>query len=133
MDAPNITEARRKRVWLDETAGDFNAFREAVEVETQAADWPFAAEIAGNIPLYDGVRVRREAEAPQDLLSEWNAVFDHGPGVIVIKNGMEDTAMVDAASDIFARIIEAERATGSGGGDHFAKPGANDRVWNAAE
>ncbi|MCV6593641.1 MAG: phytanoyl-CoA dioxygenase family protein, partial [Silicimonas sp.] len=46
---------------------------------------------------------------------------------------MEDTAMVDAASDIFARIIEAERATGSGGGDHFAKPGANDRVWNAAE
>ena len=30
-------------------------------------------------------------------------------------------------------IIEDERRGNVGGGDHFAKPGANDRIWNALE
>ena len=30
-------------------------------------------------------------------------------------------------------MIEAQRASGAGGGDHFAKAGANDRIWNALE
>ncbi len=75
----------------------------------------------------------KEGSATVELLSEWNQVFDNGPGVIAIKGGMEHVAVVDAASEIFNRIIEQERASGAGGGDHFAKPGANDRVWNSAE
>jgi len=39
--------------------------------------------------------------------------------------------VVDEASEAFREIIERER--GSSHGDHFAKPGANDRVWNAQE
>jgi ectoine hydroxylase-related dioxygenase (phytanoyl-CoA dioxygenase family) len=30
-------------------------------------------------------------------------------------------------------MIDAQRASGAAAGDHFAKPGANDRVWNALE
>ena len=133
MDAPSLTHQRRKAVWLEETAGDFKEFQSLVDVETRASDWPLAAEIAGNVPICDGALVRREAEAPLELLAEWNTVFDNGPGVIVIKGGMADLDVVDAATKLFDGIIEEERKAGSGGGDHFAKPGANDRVWNAAE
>jgi ectoine hydroxylase-related dioxygenase (phytanoyl-CoA dioxygenase family) len=30
-------------------------------------------------------------------------------------------------------MIDEQRAGNTGGGDHFAKPGANDRIWNALE
>ena len=133
MDAQSLTAERKTRVWLDGDAGKFKEFQSLVEVETRAADWPFAETVEGNVPIYDGKRVRAEAEAPLDLMSEWNTVFDSGPGVIVIKGGMENVEAVDAATALFERIIEDERAEGSGGGDHFAKPGANDRVWNAAQ
>ena len=133
MDAKNIRAERLRAVWLDESVGDLAAFRAEVELDTQQADWPFAVDVMSNIPVYDGASVRAEAASPLELMAEWNAVFDRGPGIIVIKGGMEDLSVVDAATEIFERIIETERAAGSGGGDHFAKPGANDRVWNAAE
>src|SRR5271168_135326 len=40
---------------------------------------------------------------------------------------------IDRTNDHFWAIIEEERLSNVGGGDHFAKPGANDRVWNALE
>jgi len=33
----------------------------------------------------------------------------------------------------FTEIIAAQRAAGGAAGDHFGKPGANDRIWNAAQ
>jgi ectoine hydroxylase-related dioxygenase (phytanoyl-CoA dioxygenase family) len=41
--------------------------------------------------------------------------------------------VLDRASALFREIIEEQHRTGSGSGDHFAKPGANDRVWNSLE
>ncbi len=136
MDARALTTERREHVWKDETVGQFETFRDLVDRETKIADWPNAAEIASNIPVYDGDHVRKAAGDDTDrldLMAEWNTVFDTGPGVIAIRGGMPDLAVVDAATAIFETIIEAERDAGSGGGDHFAKPGANDRVWNAAQ
>ena len=136
MDARALTAERRGAVWLEDTAGSFDTFKMAVEQETKATDWPNAAEIARNIPIYAGETVRQMAENSSDrldLLAEWNTVFESGPGVIAIRGGMADTAIVDQATAVFERIIESERESGSGGGDHFAKPGANDRVWNAAQ
>jgi len=34
---------------------------------------------------------------------------------------------------MFRTMIAEQNRTGSGGGDHFAKPGANDRIWNSLE
>lgn len=136
MDARALTSERRGSVWLDETVGDFERFRQSVEMITQPADWPLAHDIVKNVPVYDGAHVRQMADDPTDtldLMAEWNTVFDTGPGIIAIKGGMADLAVVDAATEAFERIIASERAAGSGGGDHFAKPGANDRVWNAAQ
>ena len=41
--------------------------------------------------------------------------------------------MVDRATEAFLAQIAAEKAAGVAGGDHFAKPGANDRVWGALD
>ncbi|MEM9425326.1 MAG: phytanoyl-CoA dioxygenase family protein [Pseudomonadota bacterium] len=136
MDARTLTAERRDAVWLDEAAGSFDRFRSEVEREATTSDWPLAAEIVNNVPLYDGDTVRSMASDASDtltLMAEWNTVFDSGPGIVAIRGGMPDLSVIDEATGIFADIIAAERATGSGGGDHFAKPGANDRVWNAAQ
>ncbi len=136
MDALSLIAERRDRTWLGESAGDFETFKSSVEQDTRLTDWPTAAEIVRNVPVYDGHRVRQiagDAADTLDLLAEWNTVFDSGPGVIAIRGGMADTSVVDRATEVFEAIIEEESATGSGGGDHFAKPGANNRVWNAAQ
>ena len=56
-----------------------------------------------------------------------------GPGIIVIRRAFADAAIVDRASDVFFAMIAEQRAAGIAAGDHFAKPGANDRIWNALE
>lgn len=136
MDARSLIAQRRDKTWLDETVGDFTAFKASVEQDTRLTDWPNAAEIVSNVPIYEGARVRdiaENADETLDLLAEWNTVFEDGPGVIAIRGGMADTSVVDAATETFERIIAEESASGSGGGDHFAKPGANNRIWNAAQ
>ena len=136
MDAVSKSEARRRSVWLDGDAGDLDTFLAQIGTATDPADWPLAAEIVQNIPVYDGRVVARaagEAEGRAELTAEWAALLSDGPGVLVIKGAIADTAVIDQATRVFEALIEAERAAGGGGGDHFAKPGANDRVWNAAE
>lgn len=136
MENKQLIKARRQSIWLNKDAGDFEHFRALVECETSTADWPLAASIEKRIPIYDGGFVRSccdDDDKRLDLLSEWNAVLDGGPGIIVIKAGMADLSVVDDASALFEAIIAREKAEGTTAGDHFAKPGANDRVWNAAE
>jgi len=41
--------------------------------------------------------------------------------------------VVDRATEAFLAQIAAEKAAGTTAGDHFAKPGANDRVWGALD
>ncbi|RFC65998.1 phytanoyl-CoA dioxygenase [Fulvimarina endophytica] len=137
MDAMTKGAERRNRIWLDADSGSFETFRREVSRTTQAEDWPNAAEISKNIPIYDGNRVRAaagDAQERQTLMAEWAELFMSGPGVLVIRGAITDIEALDAATAIFDRIIEDEKAgTSGGGGDHFAKAGANDRVWNAVE
>ncbi|MXX88389.1 MAG: phytanoyl-CoA dioxygenase [Boseongicola sp. SB0677_bin_26] len=136
MDEETLAADLRERVWLDAEAGSFREFRAQVSETTRLGDWPEAEAVEGNVPIYDGSRVRAAAADSArsiDIMSEWNAVLDRGPGIFVIRGGLADTDVVDEATEIFERIIADERAGGTGGGDHFAKPGANDRVWNAAQ
>src|SRR4029078_803910 len=56
-----------------------------------------------------------------------------GPGVVAFKRAFADTAPIDAATKVFEAIIEEQHAKGTGGGDHFAKPGGNDRIGNRRE
>ncbi|MFI9542433.1 phytanoyl-CoA dioxygenase family protein [Streptomyces sp. NPDC052016] len=124
------------RTWLTEADCRLDAFRSFVEQETDAADHPSAERVERNVPLYDSDRLRgltATAEGRRTVQSELVRVLLDGPGVVVLKGAFTDTSVVDRTSEAFDALIEEERASGSARGDHFAKPGANDRVWNALE
>jgi ectoine hydroxylase-related dioxygenase (phytanoyl-CoA dioxygenase family) len=96
----------------------------------------FAAEIVDDVPLYDCRELASalEDEAIRaDLQDEWANVLNVGAGVLVLKGMYADNAPVDAATEIFESLIREERESGAGAADHFAKAGANDRIWNAQE
>ncbi|MEM6387179.1 MAG: phytanoyl-CoA dioxygenase family protein [Pseudomonadota bacterium] len=136
MDARTLAAERRDDVWLNASTGNFETFKTLVSQTTRPSDWPHAVDIFENVPIYNGDAIRQIAADPGDtlaLMAEWNTAFDTGPGVIAIKGGMADLDIVDEATALFEKIIGEESATGSGGGDHFAKPGANNRIWNAAQ
>jgi len=136
MDAQTLSSRRRDKVWLDAASGSFDVFKAEVGRKTDPGDWPFAAAVEENVPIYDGDAVRKAAgdeDSRRLLMAEWVEAFDSGPGVIVIKGAMPDTGVVDRATQVFERIVEEQRRAGAGAGDHFAKPGANDRIWNALE
>lgn len=123
-------------IWLTAESGDFETFRQIVSQTADPAQTPCAAEVTRNIPIYDGAMVDDAATDPVQraaLTQEWANVFANGAGIIVIRQGLADHAVIDRASAIFERVIAEEKRAAKGGGDHFAKPGANDRIWNALE
>lgn len=135
MDMQSLVSRRRDKVWLSADAGRLDQFRALVERQTDLADWPFAVGVEKNVLIYDGERVRHTAdpEARRALMAEWVEAFSEGPGVIIIRNALPDAAVIDRASKVFEAIVEREKQGGKIAGDHFAKPGANDRIWNSLE
>ncbi len=129
-------EPQRAQTWLNAASGAFDTFRQITGQTADPDDTPLAAEVLSNVPVYDGAMVDAAAENPparQSLLEEWAHVFGRGAGIIVIRQGLADHAVIDHASGIFTRIIANEKLAARGSGDHFAKPGANDRIWNSLE
>ena len=108
------------------------------ELQNQPEDCctKFAADLREQIPLYDCRELRNALDsAPRraQLQAEWADVLHRGAGVLVLKHVYPDTAVVDDATEVFESIIREEREAGAAAADHFAKAGANDRIWNAQE
>ncbi len=134
MNAP--ARPTRRPVWICADSGEFDLFKAQVGQRTQVEDVPHAVEVLQNIPIYSGETVAAAARDPQArrlLTAEWAWAFADGPGIVVIRDALPDAGIVDRASAIFEAIIAEEKAANQGGGDHFAKPGANDRIWNSLE
>ncbi|BBX01678.1 phytanoyl-CoA dioxygenase [Mycolicibacterium moriokaense] len=116
--------------WIDESDCRLDDFRAQVLRDTDRADYPNAGDVRSDVPVYSAEAVagadRREVQA--ELI---RALAD-GPGVVVFENAFSP-GVVDRANDAFFSIIEAQRDTGAAAGDHFGTPGANDRIWNAAQ
>ncbi|MGR4846506.1 phytanoyl-CoA dioxygenase family protein [Rhizobium sp. LARHSG275] len=136
MKTDNQQKLRADRVWLSEDACDLDEFRALAEKTTALADYPSASAVEKNVLIYDSRKVMMAAATPEGrraVLAEICDAFGEGPGVVVFKRAYEDTGIIDRASTIFDAIIEEQHRTSTGGGDHFAKPGANDRIWNSLE
>ncbi|MBA8836673.1 MULTISPECIES: phytanoyl-CoA dioxygenase family protein [Rhizobium] len=136
MKTDNPQKLRADRVWLSEEACDLDDFRSLAEKATVLADYPSASAVEKNVLIYDSRKVMAAAATPEGrraVLAEICEAFGEGPGVVVFKRAYEDTGIIDRASTIFDAIIEEQHRTATGGGDHFAKPGANDRIWNSLE
>ncbi len=95
-----------------------------------------ARELSGGIPIYDGAacsQLIEDARECASLQAEWARVLRDGAGAIVLRRAYDPTGAIDEATGVFESIIRSERSSATGGGDHFAKPGENDRIWNAQE
>jgi ectoine hydroxylase-related dioxygenase (phytanoyl-CoA dioxygenase family) len=121
--------------WLSEQDCDLAAFRALVEQETDLADYPYASSVERNVLVYDSGRLRKAVAAGErrEVQAELVRAFADGPGIVVLQGAFPDPAVVDRTSATFDALIAEQRASGANAGDHFAKPGANDRVWNALE
>ena len=120
--------------WLSYKDCDLASFRAVVEVQTDPADYPHADRVERGVLFYgetlaadiatSGGRRAVQAELARALLD--------GPGIVVFSQAF-DPAVVDRATATIARLIEEQKSRGVQTGDHFAKPGSNDRLWSALE
>jgi ectoine hydroxylase-related dioxygenase (phytanoyl-CoA dioxygenase family) len=110
-------------------------FAAVVEQQTDPSDYPYADSVDRKVLIY-GERLRAamdNAGGRAAVQSELIRALTDGPGIVVFKQAFGDLSLVDRASEAFLAQIAAEKAAGVAGGDHFAKPGANDRVWGALD
>lgn len=121
-----------RRAWLSEQDCDLDVFRALVERTIDLADYPHAASVERNVLVYDSERLRR-AEDSREIRAELVRALTDGPGIVVFQGAFPDPAVVDRVTEVFDALIAEQRASGASADDHFAKPGANDRVWNALE
>lgn len=107
-----------------------------VAAGTDAADYPHASEIVQGVVVYAAPDLSAVLDDPVQraaLEDELVHALQDGPGVVVFRGAIEDRGLVMAVTDVFERIIDEEKAAGGPAGDHFGRPGANDRIWNALE
>jgi len=136
MKSDNIAKLRQDRMFLSSDRLWLDELATLAQTETRLDDYPHAAEVRSRVLIYDCDHVRRvtaSREGRAEILAEWAEAMMTGPGVIVLRRAFADTAPIDAATEVFRTIIAEQHETNTGGGDHFAKPGANDRIWNALE
>jgi ectoine hydroxylase-related dioxygenase (phytanoyl-CoA dioxygenase family) len=103
---------------------------------TDASRYPHAAGVEQGVLVYETSSVLSAAGTDAgrwDVRSELVDALTDGPGVVVFRGAFPDRAVVDRATAAFEELIAEQRAAGTVAGDHFAPPGANDRVWNALE
>ncbi|MEU0343626.1 phytanoyl-CoA dioxygenase family protein [Streptomyces bobili] len=117
--------------WLSERDCYLDDFRALVESATDVAAYPHATSVERNVLVYDGDRLRG-GSAPEVGAELVRALAD-GPGIVMFRGAFPDSAVVDRLTAVFDALIAEQRASGTTAGDHFARPGANDRVWNALE
>jgi ectoine hydroxylase-related dioxygenase (phytanoyl-CoA dioxygenase family) len=125
-----------RRTFLRADDCDLSDLAALCETATDPADWPHAARVDKGVLVYDCPALLPRLDDPavvDGLMAEWAEALANGPGVIVLHGAEPDHAMLDRASDLFRDLIGRQNREGTGGGDHFAKPGANDRLWNSLE
>lgn len=104
-------------------------------IEQPAWTIPGASDVVQGVPIYDASEVRTRMTrdgGDRPVRDELAAVLHDGPGIFVLAGSFEHD-VIDRASDVFNAMIARQHAEGRQIGDHYAKPGANDRVWNAIE
>ena len=129
-----LATPRRTPGWFTAEDCRLADFRAIVET-TDLAEYPHADEVRENVLVF-GSRLRNHTATPEgrrDVQAELARALADGPGIVVFAGAFPDTGVVDRATAVFEAIIAEQKAAGVVGGDHFATPGANDRVWGALD
>ena len=134
MKTDSIAKRRSDCTWMTVDSCKLDDFVKLIARETSLSDYPLASAVQSNVLVYEGEAVRKAASDPDHrkaLMAEWAEAIYSGPGILVFKNAFPDKTVLDAATAQFNAMIKEQHEAHTGGGDHFAKPGANDRVWNS--
>ncbi len=126
--ATPLTTAYGARSWIDESDCRLEDFRKEVARDTDLADYPHAVDVRENVLVY-AANPQADRRA---LQAELIRALSDGPGVVMFE-GAFSPDVVDRAGEAFFALIDEQRAAGAAGGDHFGEPGANERIWNAAQ
>ncbi len=121
--------------WFDAERCTVEDLARAVDRHTVLADYPSAEAVEQDVLVYDD-RARKEAateEGRRAVQAELARALLHGPGVVLFPGAFPDLTVVDRATEAFTAMIAAQAAAGATAGDHFATPGANDRLWGAVD
>ncbi|GGG13343.1 phytanoyl-CoA dioxygenase [Rhodococcoides trifolii] len=121
---------------LSEADCDIDDFRALVSQQTDSADYPFASGTERNVLLYDAETVRllgADVTTRAELQDELARALMHGPGIVVFQGAFTAENALGDATRHFADTIARQHDSGVQNGDHFAKPGANDRIWSALQ
>ncbi|MDL2170232.1 MULTISPECIES: phytanoyl-CoA dioxygenase family protein [Asaia] len=137
MKADNLSVLRSSRNWYSPDHATLEELQTLTERQITPRDYPLAASIgAGQVPLFDCGDIRRltlTQEGRELVMAEWAQALRDGPGIVVLKKAFDDMAALDHVTHQFDALITLQKRDGVQSGDHFAKAGANDRVWNALE
>jgi ectoine hydroxylase-related dioxygenase (phytanoyl-CoA dioxygenase family) len=120
--------------WYSPASCSVEEFARLVETSTDAADYPWADDVIQNVLMY-GRRIQPalvNREARRTIQAELAQALLTGPGIVVFQRAF-DPSVVDRGTEAFDALIAAQKESGGQSGDHFAKPGANDRVWGALD
>jgi ectoine hydroxylase-related dioxygenase (phytanoyl-CoA dioxygenase family) len=111
-------------------------FAALLEQQTAIGDFHHADHVERNVVIYDSERLREAIRDEADRLAveaELAWALSTGPGIVGVQGAFADLDVVDRATAVFDDMIADQGRRSEAVGDHFAKPGANDRVWNALE
>ncbi|MGO4596909.1 phytanoyl-CoA dioxygenase family protein [Terrabacter sp. 2RAF25] len=126
---------RRSPHWLLPEDCRLDDLLEVLADRARPGDYPHATRLERDVVVYetnalDGIR--NDPSVRRDLLAELARALSDGPGIIVFEHAFaHDT--VDRVTAAFDAMILEQDSAGTQSGDHFGKPGSNDRVWNALE
>ena len=127
--------------WYSLQTPSLAAFEDLLDTHRAAPRPPLASALLQGVPVYDLGTHAFDARSPADqqaLMAEWHHVLADGAGVLVLRGAWADRGLVNEVTAAFHALIDREKAQRAAqgladAGDHFAKAGANDRVWNAAQ
>ncbi len=122
--------------WVSNRGDLLAELKSHVEVKTQLSEYKFASAVEQNALVYDCEElapVIATRDGRREVMAELGRALLTGPGILAFKKMYADTAIVDRVSKTFWQIIDEQHARGEAKGDHYAKPGSNDRVWNVQE
>ena len=120
--------------WVSNTGDQLSELKTHVEITTRLSDYEFASSVEQNSLVYDCKKLMPLISNRNDrraVMAELGRALLSGPGVVAFKGMYPETSVVDRVSQVFWQIIDEQLARGEAKGDHYAKPGSNDRVWNA--
>ena len=122
--------------WVSHEGDLLAELKAHVEVKTQLADYKFASAVEQNALVYECEKLQpiiATRNGRREVMAELGRALLTGPGILAFKKMFVDISVIDRVSKVFWQIIDEQHARGEAKGDHYAKPGSNDRVWNVQE